>query len=337
MTCFHAKDVMLAIDDFAPQSDPVEARKVASIANYIIRNVGNRDGRGRLNPDLSQRGSHPPRGVVVSTGELLPDIRSIRARVYVINIQPGDVDIDTLTAAQAEAARYPHAMAGYLRWVADQWDFLAQYLPQKQLELRTSVLKEMAGSHLRIPEVLATLYLGLDLMLAYTAEVGALTEAEVQELRDRGWEALKADAEAQARRAEMERPTVCFFEVLRDLLAQGKVRLEVRDGIGQIGGGESGSELLGWYDDGYVYLLPGASYNRVARFLRDEGLYFPIKVGTLRKHLWEEGFLVRGSDDRYTDVIWLPQRNRSERVLRLRREKIEPFIDLSSTPKGGKK
>ena len=195
----------------------------------------------------------------------------------------------------------------------------------------------MAGSHLRIPDVLAALYVGLDLALTYAVEVDALAETEAQAWQERGWEALKAGAEAQARRVEMERPTVCFFEVLRDLLAQGKVRLEVREGIGQVGGEESGAELLGWYDDDYVYLLPGAAYNRVARFLRDEGLYFPIKVGTLRKHLWEEGFLVRGSDDRYTDVIWLPQRNRSERVLRLRREKIEPFIDLSSTPKGGKK
>jgi hypothetical protein len=335
MTCFHAKDVALVIDDFAPQSDPVKKRKMASIADYVIRNVGNRDGRGRLNPDLTQRGSHPPRGLVVSTGELLPDGQSIQARVYVINIQPGDVDIAALTAAQAEAGRYPHAMAGYLRWVADQWDFLAQYLPQKQLELRTSVLKEMAGSHLRIPDVLATLYLGLDLMLAYTTEVGALNEAEAQELRDRGWEALKADAEAQARRVEMEKPTVCFFEVLRDLLAQGKVRLEVREGIGQIGGEESGSELLGWYDDDCVYLLPGAAYNRVARFLRDEGLHFPVKSSALRKHLCEEGFLMRGSDDRYTDVIWLPQREKSERVLRLRWGSVEPFIDLSATPRGG--
>jgi hypothetical protein len=328
MTCFHAKDVALVIDDFAPQSDPAKKRKMASIADYVIRNVGNRDGRGRLNPDLTQRGSHPPRGLVVSTGELLPGGRSIQARVYVINIRPGDVNIDTLTTAQVEAERYPHAMAGYLRWVADQWDFLAQYLPQKQLELRASVLKEMAGSHLRIPDVLATLYLGLDLMLAYTTEVGALNEAEAQELRGRGWEALKSDAAAQSRRVEMEKPTVCFFEVLRDLLAQGKVRLEVREGVGQIGGEEAGSELLGWYDDDCVYLLPGAAYNRVARFLRDEGLHFPVKSSTLRKYLCEEGFLMRESDDRYTAVIWLPQRSKSERVLRLRRESVEPFIAL---------
>jgi hypothetical protein len=301
-------------------------------AEYIVRNVGNQGGRGRLRSDLSQRTVHRPRGLVVSTGEGLPGGQSITARLYTIEVQPGDVDLEKLTAAQAEAERYAHAMAGYLLWIADQWDSLARYLPQRRMELRASLLKEMDGSHLRIPDVLAALYLGLDLALAYATEVGALTEAEAQAWRARGWEALKAGAEAQARRIERERPTVCFFEVLRDLLAQGRVRLEAREEVGHIGGDAGGAELLGWYDEGYLYLLPGAAYNRVARFLRDEGMHFPVKVSTLRKHLFEEGFLVRGSDNRYTDVIWLAQRNKSERVLRLRRESVEPFIALQPAP-----
>jgi hypothetical protein len=328
MMCFHAKDVLLAIDDFAPQSDPVKARRMEGNADYIVRNIGNQGGRGRLTSDLSQRTVHRPRGLVVSTGEQVPGGQSITARLYTIEVQPGDVDLDKLTAAQAEADRYPHAMAGYLLWIAEQWDHLAKHLPQNRLGLRTDLLKEMTGSHLRIPDVLAALYIGLDLALAYASEVDALTEVEARAWRERGWEALKAGAEAQARRIERERPTVCFFEVLRDLLAQGKVRLEAREGVGQIGGGEAGAELLGWYDDDYVYLLPGAPYNRVARFLRDEGMHFPVKASTLRKQLCEEGFLMRGSDDRYTDVIWLPQKEKSERVLRLRRESVEPFIAL---------
>jgi hypothetical protein len=328
MLCFHAKDVLLVIDDFAPQSDPVKARQIEGNAHYIARNIGDHSGRGRLSSDLSQRTVHRPRGLVVSTGEQLLGGESITARLYTIEVHRGDVNLEKLTSSQAEANRYSHAMAGYLSWIAGQWDHLVEHLPQKRLDLQADLLKEMAGSHLRIPDVLAALYVGLDLALTYAVEVDALTKIEAQEWREDGWEALKAVAKAQARRVELERPTVCFFEVLRDLLAQGKIRLEVRDGIGQVGGEESGAELLGWYDDDYVYLLPEAPYNRIARFLRDEGLHFPVKVGTLRKQLFEEGFLMRGADDRYTDVVWLPQRSRSERVVRLRRESVEPFITL---------
>ena len=146
------------------------------------------------------------------------------------------MDLERLTAAQAEIGHYPYALAGYLLWVADQWEHLAEALPQARLEQRTRLLTEMSGSHLRIPDVLATLYLGLDLGLAYAVEVGALTEVGAQTWRERGWEALKAGAEAQARRVERERPTVRFLEVLGNLLAQGRAVLEARDGEGKIVG-----------------------------------------------------------------------------------------------------
>jgi hypothetical protein len=326
-TCFLAKDALLVVDDFAPVSDPYKAREMERNAARIVRNVGNRGGRGRLASDLSLRTIYRPRGLVVSTGEQVPDGQSVTARMYTVEMHPGDVDLERLTAAQAEADSYPHALAGYLLWLAKQWGHLSRVLPQVRVEQRTRLLAEMAGSHLRIPDVLATLYLGLDLGLAHAVEAQALTEPQAQEWRDRGWQALKAGAEAQAQRVERERPTVCFLEVLGDLLAQGRARLESRDGEEKIGGEAVGSELLGWFDDEFVYLIPDASYNRVARFLRDEGGHFPVKERTLRKHLHEEEYLMRGCDDRYTDVVRVSSKG-TQRVLRLYRDKVEVYASL---------
>jgi len=332
-TCFLAKDALLVIDDFAPVSDPYKAREMERNAARIVRNVGNRGGRGRLTSDLRLRVIYRPRGLVISTGEQVPDGQSVTARMYTVEMHPGDVDLERLTAAQAEAGRYPHALAGYLLWLAKQWDHLAQTLPQARLDLRTRLLSEMQDRHLRIPDILATFYLGLDLGQAYAVEVGALTEAEARAWRERGWEALKAGAEAQARRIERERPTVLFLEVLDNLLAQGKVRLKARGGDGIIGGDAVGSEFLGWYDSEFVYLLPGAAYNRVARFLRDEGAHFPVKERTLRKHLVEEGYLARGDDSRYTDRYWDGKHH--YRVLRLYTDKIAEYVDALSCPETG--
>jgi len=325
-TCFLAKDTLLVIDDFAPASDPYKAREMERNAARIVRNVGNRGGRGRLASDLSLRTTYRPRGLVISTGEQMPDGQSITARMYTVEVRPGDVDLGRLTTAQAEAGRYPHALAGYLLWVAGQWEHLAKTLPQLRMDLRTRLLAEMSDSHLRIPDVLTTLYLGLDLGLAYAAEVGALSDGEAQAWRERGWEALKAGAEAQAKRVERERPTVRFLEVLADLLAQGRVQLEDRNGKGKIGGDAANAERLGWYDERFIYLLPGAAYNRVARFLRDEGGHFPVKERVLRKHMDEEGYLVRGSNGRYTDVVRMGEK--IQRVLRVHRNKAEPYISL---------
>jgi len=325
--CFLTKDALLVIDDFAPVSDSYKARDLERDAARIVRNVGNRGGRGRLTSDLRLRVVYRPRGLVVSTGEQIPNGQSVAARIYTVEMRPGDVDLERLTAAQAEAGRYPHALAGYLLWLADQWEHLAETLPQVWQKQRARLLAEMSGSHLRIPEGLASLYLGLDLALAYAVEVGALTEVEAQTWRERGWEALKTGAEEQGQRVEQERPVVCFFEVLADLLAQGWVQLKTRDGEGRIGGDAVGAELLGWYDEGFVYLLPDASYNRVARFLRDGGGCFPVKSHTLRKHLHDEGYLMRGSGGRYTDVVRVGEE--THRVLRIHRDKVEMHISLS--------
>jgi hypothetical protein len=176
-----------------------------------------------------------------------------------------------------------------------------------------------------VPDTLATLYVGLDLGLAYAVEMDALTAAEAQTWRARGWEALKHGASDQARRVERQRPSELFLNTLGDLLALGRVHLEAADGDGRIGGGSVPDESIGWYDETHVHLLTPA-YNHVARFLHDEGARLPVKQRTLRKQLLEEGYLERGSDNHYTVRFWDGERH--QRVLRLRRRAVARHVDL---------
>ncbi len=311
MNCFLLKDAPIVIDDFAPQSDPFKAREMERNAAQIVRNVGNQAGRGRMRRDLSMAATYRPRGLVISTGEQVPDGESISARLFTLEIHPGDVNMERLSAAQNEAWRYPHALSGYLLWLAGQWPALAENLPTDQREMRDRARVNLSGIHLRLPEALSQLYMGFDLGLKYAVEVGALSVAEMADWEERGFEALKKGAEAQAARVEKERPTVRFLEVLTGLLAQGKVHLEHKEGKAKIGGGSANDELLGWYDEERLYLLLDAAYNRVARFLRDEGAVLSVKQAALRKYLVEEGILLpptlSESDDdkdkRTTDVI----------------------------------
>ncbi|NLF02897.1 MAG: DUF927 domain-containing protein [Anaerolineales bacterium] len=321
MTAFLAKDVPIVVDDFAPQSDPYRAREMEQTATRLVRGIGNRNARRRLRSDLSLRPTYRPRSLVISTGEQVPDGQSIIARVYTVEMQPGDVDLGRLTVAQAEAARYPHAASGYLQWLAGQWGHLSATLPGEWLSVRARILAETRGQHLRIPEVLASMWIGLDIGLSFSVEMGALTEEQAQVWRDRGWAALKARARLQAERVEHERPTARFFEILGTLLDQGRVRLDELRGTGCVGGGEP----IGWHDENRVYLLPGA-YNSVARYLRDEGGHFPVKERALYKALVEEGYLQRMEAGRYTDRLW--DGERSHRVLWLDRDRLSTHIEI---------
>ena len=60
---------------------------------------------------------------MLSTGEDVPHGQSLRARVLVLEVGPGDVDARRLTMCQADAAGglYAAAMAGFVRSIADAY------------------------------------------------------------------------------------------------------------------------------------------------------------------------------------------------------------------------
>src|SRR4030065_324656 len=95
-------------------------------AGSIICQAGNRSSRGRLPPDLSARPNYYPRGLIISTGEvLLPGQRqSATARYLGVELDPNKTPVDRarLTAAQGEAHLYAAAMAAYLVGLASRLD-----------------------------------------------------------------------------------------------------------------------------------------------------------------------------------------------------------------------
>ena len=69
--CFTLKDSLIVIDDFCPAASAKDFHHLSEKAWRLIYQAGNRSGRGRLAPDLSARPNYYPRGLVVSTGEVL--------------------------------------------------------------------------------------------------------------------------------------------------------------------------------------------------------------------------------------------------------------------------
>jgi hypothetical protein len=312
---FLAKDVPFVIDDFAPQSDARAATQLETTAARLVRDVGNRAGRARMNSDLSLRVVYRPRGLAISTGEQLPDGESLLARLVTLEVKKDDINVTTLTTSQDESLGFSHAMSGYVQWVGKRWDTLQKTLPAQFKEIRARI--RQAGQHLRLPEALATLWLGFDLALCYAREIGALSPDLDETLRRDGWAALLNIGEQQNAISKEEKPTRRFLTILNELLAQGKVRLAELD---KDAGGDG--ELLGWIDADYLYLLPSASYHRVAQYAKDEGRHFGVKENALKKALHEEGILVKIEDDpHYATPVRIG--GKQQRVLKLSRAAVE--------------
>jgi hypothetical protein len=86
---------------------------------------------------------------MLSTGEDLPPGQSILARILSVEVDRSKLYLPKITEAQKQTGRLPHAMAGYLAWLAPQLDELSRTLPEQWREHRASFTEKAV--HLRRP------------------------------------------------------------------------------------------------------------------------------------------------------------------------------------------
>lgn len=322
---FLVKDAPLWIDDYTAQATTRGMNEIRRKAEQLLRDWGNRAGRSRMRADLRLRRTFAPRGLIISTAEQLPPGQSILARLYAVEVHPGMVTGgagSALTRAQLEEQGvYPHAMAGYLEWLANRWEGLGEVLGERHLRYTEAAREE--GEHLRMPQTVATMFVGWELGLEFAQVAGALGERDVEGLREIGWRILLGIGEAQHRIVAEENPVDMYLEALTQMLAMGTVYLRHRvyceDSAKDWPSKRTfPCEFLGWYDSNFLYLIPRAAYNAVTAFYRAGGTAFPDSERGLRVKLEEQGLLVRqGMGERSTAVLRIG--GEAVRVLRVAR------------------
>jgi hypothetical protein len=324
---FTLKDTLCVIDDFIPASTAKESHAMRERAGRLIYQAGNRSGRGRLAPDLSARPDQYPRGLIISTGEiLLPGKRaSATARYLGIELEKEKISIDRaqVTAAQREQGLYPQAMAAYL-------EHLAPRLEDTRAEI-CALWEEYRGAyqgtaHLRIPEIQAWLVVGFELFLRFQARMEAISQDVADQMLKQAWRVFEALGEKHSWTIKGERPTLKFLAVLRELFYQGRVYVEsatvagasppALEALGWEGTEPAkNAEFVGWADDGTLFLIPEMTFKAVNETIHRQGDYFPLGKNDLLAALATEGFIkpgregntevksIRGSSKR---VIFLP-------------------------------
>ena len=227
---FAAKDALLVVDDFAPEGTAFDVQRIHREAARLIRAQGNRAGRNRLRADGSLRPVKYPRGLILSTGEDVPNAHSVRARILVLKLAQGGMDWQKLTACQEDAASglYAEAMAAFLQWLAGRYDEHQDRRSVRVRELRAQA-QASSSAHRRTPSIVAELAFGLETFLAFTREVGVLSKDEADELWRRGWEALGTAAAAQAEHHGAVEPTGRFLELVASAIASGRAHLASPD------------------------------------------------------------------------------------------------------------
>jgi hypothetical protein len=318
------KDALFVIDDFVPHGGPTDVLRIHREADRLLRAQGNNSGRQRLNADGTLRPTRAPRGLVLSTGEDVPAGHSLRARMMIVEMSPDDVSVTVLTSCQKAAREglYAAAMAGYVRWLAGQRKGMEERVRKRATEIRAEISEHSESSHRRTPDVVAQLFVGIEMFAQFALEVGAIASTEFETLRARCWTGLLESASRQTVLQEAADPVPQFIMLLQSALSAGEAHL--RDERGQPPDGWS-PEVVGWEAAqaaemsgpptwrprgacvGWIIenelFLDGPSAYRSAQRMADEAGRVGVSQGMLGRRLAERGHLVSQDKSRMKCTI----------------------------------
>lgn len=333
---FATKDIPLVIDDFAPQFTGIgESRDMHKKAHNVVRSVGNRSSRGRANADLSERAQRPPRGMVIGTAELPLTGQSIVGRMIYVPFERGDVPFSSsepglLDWAQAAAGpgqgMYALAMAGYIQWLAANWDQVLTEGKADHERANQYARTVFPSTQSRLMDYYAALYTYSLVPLRYFGHVGAESPDLLHELSESIIPAALVEVlSSQSKRVAGQSPVIRLFEALGDLMLNRKAHLNPRDLDAPAPPRDS--TLIGWYgieDNGKkeIYLRLTACIGLVKDYLTRAGESFDVSTDSLQREIWQAGLITRRSSDHYAISVWIREEQKTVRCLAIDASKL---------------
>ena len=297
---FTLKDVLTVIDDLHPGSR-MEEQRMNGTAQAIMRAYGDRTGRGRLRSDSTLMESRPPQGNAIITAEYAPDIgESGTARYFALELKEDDVDLQSLSVYQKEAAQgtLQRCMYAYTQWLKERFLYseeakqgFLQRLHSRFLFYRDAFRKSGSRCHGRVPETVAHLQLGMDCFLMFLRDRNGMDEESCVEIQKRFRQILYRLARRQAESIEQDKTTHLFIRKLYALLESNQAYLADRNGLCDPGFGT----CLGYQDEQYLYLHSELAYKVVRKFCEDQGENFSCSHKSLLKAMAEEGLILPGT------------------------------------------
>lgn len=328
---FRCKNAIFCIDDFVPSGSSWQVKALQKTADQIIRAQGNQAGRARLTDMSSHQTTMYPRGLILSTGEDIPISHSIRGRMMIIDITPGEIDKKRLTACQKQRPTYVAGMAKWIQWLAAHG---VQNVQDALIKRREEIRDANADvGHTRTPTTLGDLQATIILYLSFAEQVEAITKDEHARLIKRALAGIMDCCKEQERHLKNADPTETFLETIRAIMGGCLAHMRSTDG-----GIPKNPESLGWTSKegidglktyiahgpkmGWVnweldefYLDAATAYSLVVR--HSKGAISQTKQ-TMLKRLKDQGILIRTDETRQRNTVRVTCENQSKHVFAMR-------------------
>jgi hypothetical protein len=275
------KDCLLVLDDLKPGTIS-EADKQKWVA-FVQAAV---DALGRKRATISGRAatSMPPRALILSTGEAIPEAgeASYTARMILaeLNKQPEGRNL-LLDRLKLRIPLLAGLMYDYIAWLlaGDGQGAADTYRELQQHGITTS--------HARLAANFASNRLGAVMLVKFCRDRGYLGQRAGEIVLRRHQQALLGVVASTDSKAQSERYSQRFIIALKDALDTGFCYLVAETKPDEVPAWRD--KRVGWQDDTYIYLLSGAK-EIVDQWLRQSG-QTPINISKkeLRKQLYDDG------------------------------------------------
>jgi len=289
---FILKDTLTVVDDFHPCSSFKERRSMEQKMQALSRMYGNRSGRDRMTSEVELRGSMPPKGNVIVTGEDVAAIgQSGTARNFYIELQANSVPVsDYLTDTQQFAADgyYAAFMKLYIEWLSGMTEGLPSKLKEMFNEYRRKIIDEHLSGLGRTGDIVAWLMIGSTFFADFMVETHSFTEQECAGFKAMSWKILTDLARAQIEKSEEDVPTKIFTDTVHELFIGEKIYAENILQPVEFPRGEK----VGYFDEQFYYFLPNKIYAEVNKACAARNEFFPLTSQRLLKQLAAENISV---------------------------------------------
>ena len=285
------KDSLLLIDDYHPNIDGSDARKLASTAERILRMYGDRVGRSRMRADTTLNKTYKPRGMAIVTGEDLPKGASSTARYIGVEIKREDINLDILSKLQKEHKKLAEAMAIYIDWISKNVELVQSFIDEKFDELKIKYKEET--THGRINDAVIWLSISFELLLTFLYEYMFICDDEIEELRLSNEQVIKNILKNQEALYRNQEVVLMFIDALEEMINLGKLCLlpvKKQKDNNQIISNYAG-KFIGYYDKEFLYLYDSTMYAEVETFLKGKGQSISVSVNTLLKMLRDKNYI----------------------------------------------
>lgn len=289
---FSAKDVLLVVDDYKPETMETDQEK---IMENILGLWGDRQNRIKMNSKGGLHQKYSARGLGMVTAERPPKFSQSRlARAMTIYTQEGSINFEKLKEIHAKKEQLAFTMKHYIKWVITNEENIRK--TAMELQNMYSLKTEKLKVHPRIKQNIIVMMIGFTMWLDFLLENKIIDSKKKEQLQDEAYSILQEVGVNQESDVEDEDPAKVFFKTIGQLQIANKVYF-VDYKTGRPVNDISFGTQIGYIDseNNQYYLIADTTYKEIEKACIGK---FTATPKQLWKSLLDEGYLVTDKDNR---------------------------------------